>query len=418
MSRTSSRDRLIESAQQLFFSQGIHETTTKQIAELAEVNEVTLFRQFGSKYGLLSGLLETTDVFTLLRDALGLHDGSSPHEPSWEVSEAVRQYASVLLELLDQGSAFVRSLVGESGQFSEDSCQALGRVLTQLNRAATQHLAETLPPTDDLDAATIQSLARLLNSMVLGYAVLEFTSDAHNLWSDREDFLEDVRAFFGRESPMVRLQADRPASDRQDSQEMRSSAQQVVSDLPANLVKLILQRAKKQGGQDYALAYLVFSTGLSVAEIAALERWHYINDPPQHLLQVTQGAVRQVPMNRWILGQRYGTDSRNPLNQWLNSRKDSWQAMFFVGEGTPTGEGDIRNRWRSIVEGLLTPQGTIPTLDQARQTWYVDMLMRGVKVEDLALLTALNPQDLQPYAHRAAEKAALERAMRLDAKPE
>ena len=157
---------------------------------------------------------------------------------------------------------------------------------------------------------------------------------------------------------------------------------------------------------------------MSAAEIASLERWHYINNPPQHLLQVTQGAVRQVPMNRWVMGQKYGSDARNPLTQWLNSRKDDWQALFFVGDGNPASADDIQTRWQAIVEGLLTPQGTAPTLQQARQTWYVDMLGRGVSVEDLELLTDLTAEELQPYAKRAAEKAALERAMSLDIKPD
>ena len=406
MSRPSSRDRLIEAARQLYLAQGIQETTTKQIAELAEVNEVTLFRQFGSKHGLLSGLLEDADLFAQLREELHLQDS-----PAQDIVQAMRRYALSLLGLLDRGTEFVRSLVGESGQFSAENCQVLGRALTQLNRISTQYLATALPPNTQLDAATIQSLARLLNSSILGYAILEFVSDVHNLWPDREGFLNDVEGLLTAETAAL-LTAD------QERTAGLPSVHTGVEDLPANLVKAILQRAKKRDPQDYALAYVVFSTGLSAAEIACLERWHYINDPPQHLLQVTQGSVRQVPMNRWIVGQKFGSDTRNPLTQWVNSRKDDWQAIFFTGEGNPASEGDIRTAWQAIVAGLLTPQGTAPTLEQARQTWYVDMLMRGVQVEDLVLLTELSAADLQPYAQRAAEKAALERAMRLDIKPE
>ena len=406
MSRTSSRDRLLEAARQLYLAQGIQETTTKQIAELAEVNEVTLFRQFGSKHGLLSGLLDNADVFAQLREELGLQDS-----PSQDVVQAIRRYALALLGLLDRGTEFVRSLVGESGQFSEDNCQVLGRALTQLNRSCTQYLATALPPNAQLDAATIQSLARLLNATILGYAVLEFVSDVHNLWPDREGFLDDIEGVLALEASGIIPGGKAESTDI-------SPPLKGVADLPANLVREILQRAKKRGAQDYALAYVVFSAGLSAAEIACLERWHYINDPPQHLLQVTQGVIRQVPMNRWVMGHKYGSDARNPLTQWVNGRKDDWQAMFFSGEGNPTSQEDICNYWQEIVGGLLTPQGTAPTLEQARQTWYVDMLMRGVEVEDLVLLTELTAEDLQPYAQRAAEKAALERAMRLDTKPE
>ncbi|MEL7086706.1 MAG: helix-turn-helix domain-containing protein [Cyanobacteria bacterium J06597_1] len=140
MKRPSPHDRLLESARQLFLSQGIQGSTTKQIAELAEVNEATLFRQFGSKHGLLLGLLEDADLFDQFREVLGSQD-----TPSQDVVEAVRGYAIALLDLLDWGSEFLRSLIGESGQFSDQNCRALGRVLTQLNRIATHHLAMTLP---------------------------------------------------------------------------------------------------------------------------------------------------------------------------------------------------------------------------------------------------------------------------------
>ena len=410
MGRPSSRDRLLEAACQLYISQGIQETTTKQIAELADVNEVTLFRQFGSKHGLLLDLLERADIFEQLRQVLAAEvDSPSPESPP-SAARAVQRYAIVLLDLLDRGPEFVRSVIGESGRFPDKNCQALGRGLAQLNRMATQYLATALPADMGLDASDIQRLARLLNCTILGYAVLEFTSDAHNLWSDREAFLAELV-----EEIVLPMQYSlAPPLERGVS----AGTEAIVADLPAKLVKDIFQRAKKRGLQDYALVYVVFSTGVSAAEIAALERWHYINDPPQHLLQVTQGVVRQVPMNQWVMGQKYGSTGRNPLSQWLNSRKDDWQAVFGLEEGAPATAADIRRRWGAIVEGLLTPQGVLPTLEQARQTWYVDMLMRGVALEDLELLSEVNAEALQPYARRAAEKAALERAMKLDTKPD
>ena len=62
----SPRERLIQAAIELFTSQGVCETTTKQIAELAQVNEVTLFRQFGNKHSLLIAALEDAQVFDRL----------------------------------------------------------------------------------------------------------------------------------------------------------------------------------------------------------------------------------------------------------------------------------------------------------------------------------------------------------------
>jgi site-specific recombinase XerD len=189
-----------------------------------------------------------------------------------------------------------------------------------------------------------------------------------------------------------------------------------VADLPANLVHLILQRAKKLGLRDYALTYVLFGAGLSPAEIVHLERSHQINDAHQHLLQITQGCVRQVPVNQWIVGKRYGSYTRNPLTQWLKSRKDDHSALFLNDAGMPLAEEEIQLIWRVLIEGLLTPEGQLPVIEQARQTWCVEMLMKGINLEDLSILTGWDLTKLQSYARRAREKLALEQAIRLDQK--
>ena len=51
-------ERLLTAAQELFGERGYRGTTTRAIAERAGVNEVTLFRAFGTKQGLLRALGE------------------------------------------------------------------------------------------------------------------------------------------------------------------------------------------------------------------------------------------------------------------------------------------------------------------------------------------------------------------------
>jgi AcrR family transcriptional regulator len=52
------RQRIITAAMRLFGRQGYSQTTTRAIAAEAGVNEVTLFRHFGSKKGLLAACIE------------------------------------------------------------------------------------------------------------------------------------------------------------------------------------------------------------------------------------------------------------------------------------------------------------------------------------------------------------------------
>ena len=190
-----------------------------------------------------------------------------------------------------------------------------------------------------------------------------------------------------------------------------------VADLSPTTIHSILQRAKKLGLQDYALAYVLFGAGLNPGEIATLQRSHYISTPHSHLLQVTQPSVRQVPINQWIMGQRYGSYTRNPLTQWLKSRKDEQSALFLNGSGNAIKEVEILERWQVLTEGVLTPSERPPAIEQAQQTWCIEMLMKGMNLKDLSILTGWDLAKLQPYARRAREKAAIKQAIHLDQKP-
>jgi AcrR family transcriptional regulator len=421
MSRTNSstRARLINAALQLFSSQGVTETTTRQIAELAQVNEVTLFRQFGNKQGLLLAVIEDSAVFTHLGESLREQLKQTTH-----VDEALKNYVSDRLQALEQIPELLRSVVGEAGQYTLENRRALGRGITQANRDVARYLATVLEREQLHTRIPPEKLASLLNGMLFGYLVIELTSEFHELWDDRQDFLESLVELFlrGAVSPLVDSSTSSIALNQNGLPHVlpfvrgEREMEQKVADLPASLVHSILQQAKKQGLRDYALAYVLFGAGLRPQEVVALERSHQIIDAHQHLLQVTQGAVREVPVNQWIMGKRYGSYTRNPLSQWLRSRKDDQSALFVNDAGQRMSEEELRASWQEFTSGLLTPEGQPLSPWQARQTWCVEMLMKGIDLEDLSILSGWDSTQLQPYAHRAREKAALERALRLDHK--
>ena len=189
-----------------------------------------------------------------------------------------------------------------------------------------------------------------------------------------------------------------------------------VIDLPFNTVQLILQRAKKSGLRDYALIYILFAAGLSTAEITNLEKNNQICDTNQHLLQIANSEFRQVTVNQWIMGKRYGSYTNNPLTKYLKSRKDELSALFLNDDEMPISEAEIREYWQKITEELSTPEGKEPAIEQAQHTWCVEMLMKGISLENMSLITGWDLQKLEPYQHRAKEKLALEQAIKLDHK--
>ncbi len=409
--RISTRQRLIHAALELFATQGVTETTTKQIAELAGVNEVTLFRQFGNKQGLLLAVIEEMEVFKQF--GLELVRQASKIESLGNMHEALKAYATAFLQALEGIPAVVRSVIGEAGQYPAENRLALGKGFTQATRYGADYFAIAIDQAQLQTHLSAEKLASLLNGLLLGYAVIEFTSESHELWQSREDFLESVVLLcltnvFSSASPLSFR-----SNDLVKSESSRSGV--AIADLPASLVHRILQRAKKVGLQDYAIAYVLFGAGLIPVEVIALQCSHYISDANQQLLQVAQGT-RQVPINQWILGKRYGSYTRNPLTQWLKSRKDHPSSLFVSEDEQPFLEVELHQRWHIWTDGLLTLEGHPPAIAQAQQTWCVELLMKGISLDDLQLLTGRDLATLEPYVHRAREKTALEQVIRLDQK--
>jgi AcrR family transcriptional regulator len=396
---TSTRDRLIQSALELFTAQGVGNTTTRSIAERAEVNEVTLFRHFGNKHGLLLAVLEDASIFRSLGESLLNHASLTNN-----MSQALKVYASECLAALERVPELVRSVVGESDQFPAENRRALGQGLTAANRYVAEYLAQVIKQGQLTTSLPPEQLASLLNSMILGYAVIELTSEFHELWKSRADFLDTLVQLF--------LQGAVSSSQSLAIATINTPAPE-ISDLPAARVHEILHQAKKTGIQDYALAYVLFAAGLTAQDIVRLGRSQVISDAHQHVLQV---EARQVPVNQWVLGKRYGSYTANPLTRWLKHRKDQQNALFLNTEGQPLTEQYLQACWRVWTQGQLTPSGQIPQIEQAQQTWCIDMLLRGISLENLSILTGLDLIQLQPYAQRAKERTAIAQATRLDQK--
>jgi AcrR family transcriptional regulator len=304
---SNSRDKLLQAAASLFTAQGITDTTTKQISELATVNEVTLFRQFGNKHGLLLALMDKVpaegqaeySIFDRLCQTLAQANSNKR-------SEFLRNYIQTCLDELMKVPALLLSVIGEAGQYPLANRQAIAQGLHQLDRQLASYLDRW--PSSGLMSDRV---AHILHRLVFGYALLELVSTAQEEegMQDKSRFIQDV----------IDLLAPAPA--------LSTPTITVVADIPSTLVHGILQQAQKQGAQTFAWVYLLFAAGLQPNEIVRLRRVQYINDREQQFMQITGSLPRQVPINQWILGKRYGSYQKNPLTQWLRGRKDDYPEL-------------------------------------------------------------------------------------------
>ncbi|MEO0770032.1 MAG: TetR family transcriptional regulator [Cyanobacteria bacterium J06649_4] len=402
--KASSRERIIKSAIELFSSQGITAATTKEIAEKAEVNEVTLFRQFGSKQGLLLAVVKEAAVLNAMKVALANIESAS---------EPLTAYGNVSLKLLGQVPELVRSLIGESGQAPPENRQALGNAIQQSNQQTVNYLQSAQVTVPGL---SVSEVATLLNTLILGHTILSSICDDGTLWTSEADFLSAIEKMFAQREELQKEGAVAAQQLPNGAAAESSEIAEDVADLPKELVRSLFQKAKKQGMQEQALVYLLFGAGLRVEECVGLMRSQILASKTQHLLMVTGSSSRQVPVNRWIMGNRYGTYLKNPLTQWLKSRQDNSPQVFVAEEGAPLSKEAIHALWQSIAEDTVTLTGKSPTPFNARQTWCIELLMKGISLENLSILSGLSLDALEPYAKRAKEKAALEQALSIDQK--
>ncbi len=417
--RKSARQKLVDAAFQLFSSQGVGATTTRQVADLAEVNEVTLFRQFGSKHGLLAAVMTEAEVLSGPDYRIDL--------TTLEQAPLERSLQTVLtqcLGALDRLSELVRSVIGEAGQFSADNSQAMGQRLQTIRDFIAEYLEALLGPQDALGLPP-EEVAGLVMALLLGCAAIDSTMEGaaegrtedgvkpHGLWPSREAFIDSLVSW------LLSLRPPLAEGDRALEQTLPASAglnTETWIDLPAPIVHQIMQVARKADPQTYALVYVLLGAGVAAAEVPLLTRASALYDSSQNILLVGP-QLRQVPLNQWILGERYGTYTKNPLTRWLKGRSDTSPSLFLGPDDRPITPLRVRQLWAEVTATIVSPSGLPLTLEQARATWCVEMLLRGLSRQELSLLSGLSAEQLEPLVQKAQERAALAQALRLDRQP-
>jgi AcrR family transcriptional regulator len=102
---SDSRERILEAAARVYAQYGFRGATTRLIAQEAGVNEVTLFRLFGSKAQLFDELLHKQ-----------LHASTVPLLPDepGDVDGELTDWCAVLLSQMRASRSFLRKMIGET----------------------------------------------------------------------------------------------------------------------------------------------------------------------------------------------------------------------------------------------------------------------------------------------------------------
>ena len=109
------RETILDAAARVFSHHGFRGSTTRRIADAAAVNEVTIFRYFGSKAALLQEAVKGLDVSEC--------KNSLPHDPVDPLNE-LATWSSVLVAHLTTRSSVIRKCMGEMEERPELAARA------------------------------------------------------------------------------------------------------------------------------------------------------------------------------------------------------------------------------------------------------------------------------------------------------
>lgn len=169
MSRTSraaaeTRDRLLKAAIEVFSTEGYVGATTREIARVAEVSEVTLFRHFQSKEQLLSAVAQH---ITALRSEAFTHQD----EWTYDLRRDLLHYAKLHDDMLEEYEALFRMFIGEAHRHPAEALEVLQQSFLPLREQLISYLQTciergSIRPDVDLPLGVDQLTGMLLSGMI------------------------------------------------------------------------------------------------------------------------------------------------------------------------------------------------------------------------------------------------------------
>ncbi len=163
---TDSRERILKTALEVFGSKGFTAATTKEIAERAGVNEVTVFRQFKSKNALFSAVIAEKSV---LNDIAGhvRFDDDAPLE------ELIVHNVRTVLSILKKNRHLFMVVLGDAWRYPK-SRKMLSETVMQRGIEFLTAMMTRLVEEGRIREIQPEVAARALMGMVQGYFITRY----------------------------------------------------------------------------------------------------------------------------------------------------------------------------------------------------------------------------------------------------
>jgi AcrR family transcriptional regulator len=174
------RARLLDAATEVFSKAGVTGATTREIARVAGVNEVTLFRHFQSKEQLLGAVIQKVSASQV--EALD-------HQNEWtqDLHTDLTHYAWLFNNMLEEHEDLIRTFIGEAKRHPEEAKRVLQEAAQGLKEKLTAYLGRgqengTVRPDIDLKPTVDIFTGMLLSGMLRRSAIptqLNYSRDSY-----------------------------------------------------------------------------------------------------------------------------------------------------------------------------------------------------------------------------------------------
>ena len=148
MKEISTRERIIEAAYNLFSENGYLGTKTREIAKLASVSEVTLFRKFKNKETLFTEVLKSKSIIPDLVDAVKKVEQSN-------IENTLFSFAKKFYNVLVSKKKFIMITFSEINHYSEKIIEIYQELISQIDNLIIKILSQNMSINKNFDLKTI-----------------------------------------------------------------------------------------------------------------------------------------------------------------------------------------------------------------------------------------------------------------------
>jgi AcrR family transcriptional regulator len=162
----ATRERILKAAFELISSRGYLGSSTREIALLAQVAEVTLFRQFANKESLFAEVLRTFSSLPTLSELV-------PRLRSLPLHESITTLTRCFLAHLDTNRNWIKILCFEVDHAPVELKDIHGDFLKQVFKVLTDFFTDARERGEINPDLNPEHVARAFHSMVFGYHHIE-----------------------------------------------------------------------------------------------------------------------------------------------------------------------------------------------------------------------------------------------------